>query len=122
MTRAIQKAEERAVLDLVFAGLGVLPDREPDLSGETPDAIVTIGGRRIGIEITAYDSGEMIEGKHGRRQVESEWDKIKLASEAFRAIEPDLKDVNAILFFSGSVPPFLQWVGPAAAAAHRFHE
>jgi hypothetical protein len=44
-------------------------------------------------------------GSHGRRQVESEWDKFELASDAFRANRPDLADINAILYFGGSVPP-----------------
>jgi hypothetical protein len=104
MTRSVQKTDERAILDLIMVALGERSDREPE-PGETPDFLVTIRGRRIGVEITAYDSGEVIEGRHGRRQVESEWDKFKLASDAFRAAEPDLKDVNAILYFSGSVPP-----------------
>ena len=104
MTRSAQKTIERSILDIILAGLGVEPDIDPE-PGETPDFIVTIGGQQIGVEITAYDSGELIEGKHGRRQVESEWDKLKLASDAFRAAAPDLKDINAIFFFGGSVPP-----------------
>ena len=71
---------------------------------ETPDFFVMIGKRLIGIEITSYKQGEMI-GSHGRRQVESEWDKFELASDAFRANRPDLADINAILYFGGSVPP-----------------
>jgi hypothetical protein len=110
MTRIAKKAEERAVLNLVLAGLGVRADREPELSGETPDFIVTIGGRRIGVEITGYDSGEVIEGRHGRRQVESEWDKLKRASEAFRNEATDIKDINAIFYFGGVVPPERQHI------------
>ena len=97
-----------------LAGLGVRPDCEPELNGETPDSLVTIGGRQIGVEITAYDSREVVEGRHRRRQVESEWDKLKRASDAFRTQAPDIKDVNAI--FCSSV------VSPGAAAAHDFHE
>ena len=104
MTRPTKKAEERAVLDVILAGLGVRPDREPEF-GETPDFLVTIGGRQIGVEITAYDSKELVEGKHRRRQVESEWDKLKRASDAFRTEAADIKDVNAIFYFNWLVSP-----------------
>jgi hypothetical protein len=40
-----------------------------------------------------------------RRQVESEWDKLKRASDAFRTEAADIKDVNAIFYFNWLVPP-----------------
>ena len=104
MTRIAKKAEERGVLDLVLAGLGVRPDCEPELNGETPNSIITIGGRQIGVEITGYNSGEVIEGRHGRRQVESEWDKLKRAARAprraTRELSPaHLRDPSRVTYF-----------------------
>jgi hypothetical protein len=124
MTRSAQKTLEQRTLDLILARLGVRPDEEPKL-GETPDFLVKIGERQIGLEITSYDSGEMI-GSYGRHQVESEGDKFELASKAFRAARPDLASVDATLHFYGSVPPqrqhgdFLHEIG-AFIGTHR-HE
>jgi hypothetical protein len=52
-----------------------------------------------------YSSGDVVVGDHRRRQVESEWDKLKLASEAFCAARPELRDINVNLISSGAVPP-----------------
>ena len=58
--------------------------------------------------------------------LDATWDKFKLASEAFRASVPDLKDINVIFFFGGSVPPQRQHTDfmneiAAFVSAHR-HE
>jgi hypothetical protein len=104
MTRQVQKISERQTLDVVLAALGLRPDEEPE-SGETPDFIMSLAGRRIGVETTMYSSSDTLDGGHRRRQVESEWDKLQAAAQAFCSARPELHDINVGLMFSGSVPP-----------------
>jgi hypothetical protein len=52
-----------------------------------------------------YSSGDTVDRGHGRRQVESEWDKLKAAALAYCARRPELRDINVGLFFRGPVPP-----------------
>jgi hypothetical protein len=125
MTREVQKVVERQTLDVLLASLGLRLDQEPEAS-ETPDFMVSLSGQRIGVEITMYSSRDTVDGGRGRRQVESEWEKLRLASEAFRAARPELRDVNVNLMFGGPVPPqrqhadFMEEIA-AFVGAHR-HE
>jgi hypothetical protein len=59
MTRPAQKESERRTLDGVIAALGLRPDQEPE-DGEAPDFTMRFAGRLIGIEITAYRSGDTV--------------------------------------------------------------
>jgi hypothetical protein len=104
MTRPNQKEFERRTLDAVLAALGVRPDQEPE-DGETPDLMVVLSGKMIGVEITMYRSGDTVEGGTGRRQVENEWELLKAASAFFCRDKPEFRDVNVGLMFSGPVPP-----------------
>jgi hypothetical protein len=104
MTRANQKQSERQTLDAVLAALGLCPDQEPD-EGEAPDFTMLVSGRTVGVEITMFQSGATVEGGRDRRQVESEWDILKRASDTFRSERPELRDINVGLMFIGSVPP-----------------
>ncbi len=104
MTRETQKVSEAKSLEVVLAALGLRPDRPPE-SGEKPDFIVPLSGRRIGVEITMYSSGDVIDGRYPLRAVESEWDKLKRASDDFRAGRRELRDINVGLMFQGAVPP-----------------
>jgi hypothetical protein len=104
MTRPSRKISERQALNAVLAALGLRPDREPDES-EAPDFLIRVFGRSVGVEVTMYRSGATVEGGGERRQVESEWDLLKRASDSFRAQHPELRDVNVGLMFIGSVPP-----------------
>jgi hypothetical protein len=104
MTRPNQKRSERETLHALLAALDLRPDQEPE-EGEAPDFTMAVAGRRIGIEITMYQSGDTVEDGRGRRQVESEWDRLKAAADAFRRDRPELVDVNVGLMFHGSVPP-----------------
>jgi len=104
MTRPDQKRSERETLHAVLAALGLHPDEEPE-EGEAPDFTMPIAGRWIGVEMTMYQSGATVEDGRGRRQVESEWDRLKAAGDAFRRDRPDLADVNVGLMFRASVPP-----------------
>lgn len=104
MTRLNQKEAERRTLNAALAALGLIPDREP-AEGETPDFMLLLSGRTIGVEITMYPSGDIVEDGTGRRQVESEWELLKAAADSFRAEHPELRDVNIGLVFAASVPP-----------------
>jgi len=104
MTRPNQKDSERRTLHAVLAALGVRPDREPE-EGETPDFIVRLSGRTIGVEITMYRSGDAVEDGTGRRQVENEWELLKVASDSFRSNQAEFHDINIGLMFAASVPP-----------------
>jgi hypothetical protein len=104
MTRPNQKESERRTLDAVLAALGVRPDREPE-DGETPDFTLVLSGKTIGVEITTYRSGDTVEGGTGRRLVENEWELLKATSDRFRSGNPEFRDINVGLMFSGPVPP-----------------
>ena len=103
MTRQNQKDSERRTLDAVLAALGLCPDQEPD-AGETPDFMVLLSGRTIGVEITMYRSNATVEDGAGRRQVENEWELLKVAADRTRNACPDLRDINVGLMFAASVP------------------
>jgi hypothetical protein len=104
MTRPNQKVSERLTLNAVLEALGVRPDQEPD-QGETPDFTLLLSGRTVGVEITMYRSGATVEDGTGRRQVENEWELLKVASDRFRGDHPDFRDINVGLMFTASVPP-----------------
>jgi hypothetical protein len=104
VTRPIQKDSERRTLDAVLAALGLCPDQEPDQS-ETPDFLVRLSGRTVGIEITMYRSGDTVGDGTGRRQVENEWELLKAAADRIRNACPELRDVNVGLMFAASAPP-----------------
>jgi hypothetical protein len=42
-----------------------------------------IARRLIGLEVTAYPSGDTVENGHPRRAVEAEWEKLKQSADAF---------------------------------------
>jgi hypothetical protein len=124
MTREVQKIIERRTLDVLLASLGLTPRQEPE-AGEAPDFMVSLSGRRIGVEITIYSSADVVDGGYARRQVESEWDKLRLASQSFCTTHPDLRDINVNLIFAGPVPPqrqhadFLEEIAVFALGASR---
>jgi hypothetical protein len=93
-----------APFDGVIAALGLRLDDEPE-QGETPDFLLRGVGRLIGVEITMYRSGAMVEDGTERRPVESEWERLKVAADVFRTQHADLRDVNTVLMFRGKVPP-----------------
>lgn len=104
MTRANQKNDERRTLNAALAALGLQPDREP-AQGETPDFMVPVSGNTIGVEITMYRSGDVIEGGIGRRQDENEWELLKAAADGYRKAHPEFRDISVGLMFTGLAPP-----------------
>src|SRR6266436_1356122 len=104
MTRPAKKIAERRTLDAVLAALAMCPDQEPQ-NGEAPDFTMFVSGRLIGVEITEFSSGDVLEDGNLRRAVESEWERLKLAGDAFRREDPELREVNVGLMFKAKVPP-----------------
>jgi hypothetical protein len=105
MTRPAQKESERRTLNGVMAALDLRPDQEPQ-EGEAPDFIIPVAGRLIGIEITAYRSGDSADDGRPRRAVEAEWEKnLKRTADAFRGQHPELCDIHVGLMFKDAVPP-----------------
>ena len=104
MTRPNQKEGERRTLNAALAALDLQADREP-ADGETPDFIVSVAGRTIGVEVTMYRSGDVIEGGTGRRQVENEWELLKAAADGYREANPEFRNISVGLMFAGPVPP-----------------
>jgi hypothetical protein len=82
MTRPAKKIAERRTLDAVLAALAMCPDQEPQ-DGEAPDFTMFVSGRLIGVEITEFSSGDVLEDGNLRRAVESEWE--RLSSPAMRS-------------------------------------
>jgi len=104
MTRLAQKQSERQTLNGVIAALGLRLDQSVK-EGEAPDFIVPISGRHVGVEITMYRSGATVDDGTARRPVESEWERLKAAADAFRAQRAELHEVNVGLMFKGALPP-----------------
>jgi hypothetical protein len=103
VTRKNQKVAERAALDALLSALGTVPTKvEP---GETPDFMLSLGESSIGVEMTTFQSNAPMDGKLGRRQVESEWERLKSAIEKFRGTRVELRDLNVGLMFKGAGPP-----------------
>ena len=103
MTRKIQRNAERAALDRILAALALTPDSEPE-AGEAPDFIIQLRGQSIGVEITLYSSGEIIDGTVNRRAGKSGWDLLKAAAQEFWSQHDDLRAVNVGVTFKGRVP------------------
>ena len=103
MTRKIQKDAERGALDRILAALALTPDSEPEVGG-SPDFIIQLRGQSIGVEITLYSSGEIIDGTVNRRAGKSGWDLLKAAAQEFWSQRDDLRAVNVGVTFKGRVP------------------
>lgn len=105
MTRPIQKQSERDTLRTLFFVL----DMPPEIScedGEAPDFMVQIDDRTIGIEVTMYQSGQIVAATGiQKRKVESEWERFNCSSRFFREEQPDLRNICILFRFKDSVPP-----------------
>lgn len=105
MARLDQKQYERRTLRALLSILEVPPDT-PCQEGEAPDFMVQINSQAIGIEMTRYQSGQVV-GAAGieRRSVEAEWEKFIRFSKRFCEEQSELKDVSIIFRFKDVVPP-----------------
>ena len=64
----MKKAKERWFLDRFFANLGLPPDVTPECC-EKPDFIVTINGKRIGLEVTEFFFSDVVPGDRHKFQI-----------------------------------------------------
>jgi hypothetical protein len=102
MTRPERKNEERRTLDKLLSFLGIRPE-EIDDKGETPDFMLQISGRTIGVEVTTYQSGKII-GRLSKRAIEAAWEYLKDFSNSFKLKYPFLKDIHVYFRFKELVP------------------
>jgi len=100
MTSLRQKNSERYVLDQLLAALGRQSGYEIENS-ETPDFIISICGRREGVEITSYHNNG---GKLSRRAVEEEWKDMVTSAEQFCKKRPEIGNVAVMIKFKARVP------------------
>jgi hypothetical protein len=106
MTPRSKEEAERNILERLLLTKGIVPETPPQ-KGETPDFMVQISSRTIGVEVTTYQSGKTIiapDGRRERREVEAEWECLKCFSNSFRDEHPDLKNIGIIFWFKTLVP------------------
>ncbi len=105
MTRLDQKQYERVTLRTLLSILGIPADTVCE-EGETPDFLVQINGESIGIEMTRYQSGQVVAAASiERRAVEAEWERFNCFSKSLREEQPELKKISVIFRFKNVVPP-----------------
>lgn len=99
-----QKQNERFYLDKFFALLGKMPNEIQ--SGESPDFIVILQQKRIGMELTDFHSDLKRENDRSRRAIEETWMLLQkmIMEEVGKCNE--LKETNGFLFFKKlELPP-----------------
>ena len=99
-----KKENERFYLDKFLALLGKVPDEIK--SGESPDFIIILQQKKIGIELTNFHSNST--GEHGRprREIEETW--VALQETIMGEVEKfnELRETNGLLFFKKlGLPP-----------------
>ena len=103
MVRQSKKESERRTVDELLSALGMTPDKIE--VSESPDFMLTMDGRTVGVEVTMYRSGTTVGGTRvKRRKVEAAWESLQLASREFRAAQPDISNVSVLLIFNNVVP------------------
>lgn len=104
MKREDKKRVERCYLENFLKLLGKTPDQIE--CGESPDFVVTLRGKRIGIEVTEYHSGLRGAGCRPRRAFEEEGDLLyqNISEEAKKY--PELEGIGGSFSFKNlGVPP-----------------
>src|SRR5437667_10328838 len=102
MTRRSQKESESWSLNALLSVLDISPDEIHE--GEQPDFMLAVSGRTVGVEVRMYQSGTTVGAGFGQRQVESEWESLRVASREFRAAQADISNVSVGLMFHDVVP------------------
>jgi hypothetical protein len=103
MTRPVQKQDERETLIKLLSTIHVQLDSQP-LEGETPDFMIPMSGRTIGVEVTMYQSGRTVAGL-SKRAIESEWEEFETSSQTFQRINTELTNVCILFRFKDAIPP-----------------
>jgi len=94
---AQKKEIERFYLDKFLALLGIVPD---DIcEGEAPDFIISLQGKKTGIEITEYHSGAKDEDGRPRRAIENNWGQLQKVIMGEVERYEELSGTNGLLFF-----------------------
>jgi hypothetical protein len=102
MTRPTQKQEERhTLLELLYA-IHVRLDHSPE-PGEAPDFTFGMSGRTIGLEITMYESGEIVAGTP-KRAIEARWEGFEISSQIFQKEYPELHGIYILFRFKDRIP------------------
>ena len=99
-----KKENERFYLDKFLALLGKVPNEIKP--GESPDFIVILQQKKIGIELTDFHSDSKGEGGRPRRAIEETW--VLLQRTIMEEVEKcnELKETNGLLFFKKlELPP-----------------
>jgi hypothetical protein len=97
VTRPEQKQQEREILGRYLRTIGLKGEIEK--GPEPPDFIVTVDGRRLGIEITEYHQPAPSRRSRSRRMVEAEWRKLRDAVLDYRETHTGLENLSVILRF-----------------------
>lgn len=103
MTRPIQKQDERETLIRLLATIRVQLDSHP-LEGETPDFMIPVSGRMIGVEVTMYQSGRKV-ADLPKRAIEAEWEEFETSSQIFQRENTELTNVYILFRFKDAIPP-----------------
>jgi hypothetical protein len=103
MTRPIQKQYERETLIKLLSTIQVQLDSQP-LEGETPDFMIPMSGRTIGVEVTMYQSGRTVAGLP-KRAIEAEWEEFETSSQIFQRENTELTNVYILFRFKDAIPP-----------------
>ena len=99
-----KKENERFYLDKFLTLLGKVPDEIK--SGESPDFIVILQQKKIGIELTNFHSNSKGEYGRPRREIEEAW--VALQGTIMGEVEKcnELRETNGLLFFKKlGLPP-----------------
>lgn len=97
MTSSHQKRLERSILDF-YLHVAALDGKV--VAQESPDFIVTMRNRRIGVEITEYHQPTYSGHRFSRSQVEAEWNKIRAAVVEYRDSHAGLENISVQLSFT----------------------
>ena len=108
MTRTSKKQQELDIVLELLHMTGMRLDSEPEES-ETPDFMVQVAGRAIGIEVTMFQSGDVIKragkGALRKRLVESEWERLEACGKVFRKRDAEFRNTYILFRFKSVVPP-----------------
>jgi hypothetical protein len=102
MTRSIQKESEHEALMKLLADIGIKPDSDPT-PGETPDFLLSLRGRLVGVELTKYQSGKVVAAV-SQRAIEAAWEEFEKSASSFRLTHADINDFNVHFSFKDRVP------------------
>ncbi len=103
MTRPRKKQDESEALSELLSATRVELESQP-LESETPDFVIRMSGRTIGVEITMYRSGQALAGIP-KRAIEAAWEEFETTSQIFRREHPELASIYILFRFKDAIPP-----------------